>query len=399
MVGYEAFSELSLSHDSDERGHAAHLAALAYLDHFGPADERAALYAALIGFLDDTSVKVRAALAYGLLHSTRAPRPVMLALLRDSAIISRAVLQYSPVLVDADLFPLVRHGEESVLVAISQRGSISTRLAGALLARGGRGLALRLLRRKDVSITPNVLDETAQRWAEDAGVRGALLGRADLPGSARLVLVRRVTESLTTCRLVKGSLAPERLARLVRDGTDTALAAIGEAETDGSRAAYVQRLVRTDQVNTRLLLHSLVTGRVLFFSACVGGLAGTGSDKVYTLLEAGSRAALVALFSRCGLDAAFGGLLVRLVMLARSIDLADDVAARHYVVTALTEELIDQYEGDIPEALEEIFGYLNEQNITLARKAAQGVMAAFAGGSTSGLPCPAQARQLHLPAA
>lgn len=84
MVAYHEFVSLSQSADSEERGSAAHLSALAYLNHIGPADEQAALYAALIGFLDDPSVKVRAALAYGLLHSTEAPRPIMLALCRTA---------------------------------------------------------------------------------------------------------------------------------------------------------------------------------------------------------------------------------------------------------------------------------------------------------------------------
>src|SRR6185312_13941027 len=108
MVAYHDFVALSQSGDSEARGQAAHLAAQAYLMHAGPADEHAALYAALIGFLDDPSVKVRAALAYGLLHSNEAPRPIMLALLHDSAIIARAVIQYSPVLIDADLIGLIK---------------------------------------------------------------------------------------------------------------------------------------------------------------------------------------------------------------------------------------------------------------------------------------------------
>ncbi|NGP17855.1 hypothetical protein [Devosia aurantiaca] len=35
MIGYQAFADLSQSSDSNERGHAAHLAARAYLDHRG----------------------------------------------------------------------------------------------------------------------------------------------------------------------------------------------------------------------------------------------------------------------------------------------------------------------------------------------------------------------------
>src|SRR5690606_19441783 len=163
MVAYHEFVSLSQSLDSEERGSAAHLSALAYLNHTGPADEHAALYAALIGFLDDPSVKVRAALAYGLLHSSEAPRPIMLALLHDSAVIARAVLQYSPVLIDADLIGLVRTLDLSMLIAVSQRAELSPRLAAAIVARGQDAVTLRLLRRHDVALGETLLTELATR--------------------------------------------------------------------------------------------------------------------------------------------------------------------------------------------------------------------------------------------
>ena len=86
---------------------------------------------------------------------------------------------------------------------------------------------------------------------------------------------------------------------------------------------------------------------------------------------------------------------------ARASDLADDAAARHYVVTALTEEMIAEHGGDIPEELEEAFAYLSEQNIMLARKAARGVMRAFAEETSlpMTLPGPDVEPMLVLPAA
>lgn len=377
MIGYQAFADLCQSSDCDERGHAAHLAAMAYLNHQGPADEHAALYAVLINFLDDPSVKVRAALAYGLLHSSDAPRPIILSLLRDSPVIARAVLQYSPVLVDVDLLPVARTGGTEALLAIVERKALSLRLAAQLIASGEDAIILRLLRRTDIAIGAEVLSALASGKGSDATIRGALLARNDLPATARLALVRRVSESLKACRLVKGSLAPSRLDRLFQDGADTATSVIGEAS--GGGAKYVEQLVGTDQINTRLLLHAVTSGHVVFFSACLAALAGVSADKVFSLLAGGSRASLVALLSRCGLEPAIGRVLARIVILARTADLADDVAARHYVVTVLTEELLAEYEGDIPVELEQAFTYLSEQNIALARKAARGVMRAFAG--------------------
>jgi len=401
MVAYKDFVRLSQSSDSEERGSAAHLAAMAYLNHQGPADEQAALYASLINFLDDPSVKVRAALAYGLLHSEIAPRPIVLALLLDSAVISRAVLQYSPVLIDADIMGLVRNFDLSMLVAVCQRSQISERLASALIARQERPVTLRLLKRNDVPVRPGLLQSLAETDGHDADMRGALLSRRDLPPSTRALLVRQVLVALGNARLVKGSLASDRLERLLRNSGDTALSVIGEREAVKAQTAFAASLIGADQMHTRLLLHAVVTGHVMFFADCLAELGQTPRDKVFSLLESGSRPALNALLARCGLGEGMRNLFAKLVMHARAADLADDAAARHYVVTALTEELIIDHAGVIPEELEEAFAYLSEQNVQLARKAARGVMSAFAGLTSVPMALPALEldERLALPAA
>ncbi|KKB12023.1 hypothetical protein VE25_09585 [Devosia geojensis] len=377
---------------------AAHLAALAYLRHDGPADEHAALYASLFGFLEDRSVKVRASMAYGLLHAREAPRPIMLALLHDSAVIARAVLQYSPVLVDADILPLIPGFDEAMLLCAAQRALVSQRFAAALIGRGMWAVTIKLLRRGEVAIGSEMLRHLAREQGGDAEIRGALLKRADLPADARLTLVRMAAAALRGARVVAGAIAPERLERLLRDATDTALTGIGEREAAGDGSTYAAGLVSGDAVNTRVLLHAMVNGHVLFFAACCSELAEMPEGKVLTILESGSRAALNALFARCGLAEGVRNLLARLIGHARSVDLADDIAARHYVVTALTEELIGEHEGDIPDDLAEAFAYLCEQNVLLARRAARGVMSTFAGEASTALTIDVEER-LALPAA
>src|SRR5690606_7613721 len=234
MVAYQDFAALCRSTDSEDRGRAAHLAAEAYLGHVGPADEHAALYAALIGFLDDPSVKVRAALAYALLHARDAPRPIVVALMHEVPVIARAVVQYSPALLDADLIGYIRTAETPMLYAATMRERISERLAEALVARECRGVTLRLLRRADVPFAAQRLTALAHDvGARDAEIRGALLARPDLPGRTRLHLVGIVADALRSARIVKGAIAPQRLERLLRDSADTALTAIGENEPDG----------------------------------------------------------------------------------------------------------------------------------------------------------------------
>src|SRR5262249_9688199 len=155
-VDYQDFVALTQSGDTDARGEAAHLAAHAYLNHHGPADEHAALYAALIGFLEDPSVRVRGALAYGLLHAPEAPRPILLALLQDSPVIARAIVQNSPALIDADIIGIIREADRDMLEAAAQRTNLSERSCSALIARADRAITVGLLRRHDVKVPLSV---------------------------------------------------------------------------------------------------------------------------------------------------------------------------------------------------------------------------------------------------
>jgi uncharacterized protein (DUF2336 family) len=402
MVAYQDFVALSRSGDSEERGQAAHLAAQAYLLHSGPADEHAALYAALIGFLDDPSVRVRGALAYGLLHATEAPRPILLALLQDSEVIARAVAQYSPALIDADLIALVRKSSITLLHAVALRERISARLAEALISREVRSVALKVLQRPDVPVPGALLSQlAAERGEADAELRGALLDRDDLPAGARLAMVEASVASLRLARIVKGAVAAPRLERLLRDAMDTALTAIGEGEAVSGGTPFASELIATERVSARVMLHAVVNGHVMFFADCLAALAKTPREKVFTILETGGRPALNALLSRCGLSPAVSNLIARLIFHARAADLADDITARHFVVTALTEELIVEHEGVIPPELEDAFAYLSEQNVALARRAARGVMSAFADDTNAdrAMPLIEMEERLALPAA
>ena len=403
MVAYQDFVALSQSGDSEARGQAAHLAAQAYLRHTGPADEHAALYAALIGFLDDPSVRVRAALAYGLLHTTDAPRPILLALLQDSEVISRAVAQYSPALIDADLIGIARKASPVMLMALALRERLSPRVAQALIDRNERAVTLKLVGRQDVPVPPPLLSALAVgQGIGDAQLRGLLLERTDLPASARLLLVEAAVEHLRRARIVKGAIAAPRLERLLRDAMDTALTAIGETEAEADSTPFAAELVESEKLSARVMLHAVVNGHVLFFADCLATLASAPREKFFSLLETGSRPALNALLVRCGLSQGVCNLIARLIFHARAADLADDVAARHFVVTALTEELIVEHEGVIPHDLEDAFAYLSEQNVILARRAARGVMSAFAGEIAGDRPMPAllpDEQRLALPAA
>lgn len=377
MVAYADYAKLQDSPDSDQRGRAARIAAQAYLTHEGSESEHAALYASLLGFLDDPSVRVRAALAYELLHSPKAPRPIMFALAQDAPIIARAVAQYSPVLLEADLLALLRSGDPQMRLTIINRANLTARLAEALVGCEDRAIDRAIAQRRDVPVSAGDLVTLAGRWVDDAEMRGLMLEREDLPKAARYLLTEKVVGALAEIRMVRGSIQAKRLQRLLQESMDLATTRLVEEELAEGGQQLIETLVDADRLSTRLIIHSLVTGRVVFFSAAMSLLSEMPANKVLAVLGDGRRHAVNAVFARCGFAPALRNVLGHLVIAAREVDLSEDVAARHAVVAGLIEELIAEYDGDIPAELRPAFNYLNEQNVALARVAARGVMANF----------------------
>lgn len=401
MVAYSQFVKWSRSADSETRGQAAHLVAAAYVEHDGPPDERAALYAALFGFLDDPSVKVRASLAYGLLRSERAPRIIMLALAKDAPVIARAILQFSPVLLDADLINLLGEARSEALSVLPERKSLSEEVVRAIVETGRRSLTVQLLKRTDLPMPADLLQWLAEKDGGDARMRGLLLARVELPAYARLLLVEQSVAALSNTRIVKGAVAPQRLNRLLRDAQDSAAARIGERQAAAGQSGYASALKNDERINTRLLMHAAVTGNMLFFAECLSQLSQIPARKIFALLGNGPRTGLNVLFAKCGMAPSLRNLMARIILHARTADLSDDVAARFFVVTSLIEELIIEHQGTIPADLQMAFAYLNEQNLALARQAARGVMPGFAEKThvRRQLPDSRQEPTLALPAA
>jgi uncharacterized protein (DUF2336 family) len=255
-------------------------------------------------------------------------------------------MQHSPALVDADLLPLVRSAPVDDLVCLAQREKLSPRLADALLTRGFGEVDLVVLRRGELALSAERLRDKAVVSGEIPAIRGALLARAELPADVRLALVQAAGRAIAGLRIVKGAIAPERLVRLLRNAEDAALATIGEGASQGEETGgFARHVIATGRLNTRILMHAMVHGQAMFFAACCATLSQLPQRKVFAVLGSGSRTALNALFVRCGLEPGVRNLFARLIEYARSVNLADDLAARHYVVNALTEDLLAEHDG------------------------------------------------------
>src|SRR3978361_1750302 len=104
-----------------ERAEATRSLARAFLVSDLSDDDRAAAEGALLMLLDDPSPLVRQAMAEVFSRSADAPAAIVQALSGDQASVALPVLEYSPLLIDADLVDIVATGNDEMPCAIAPR--------------------------------------------------------------------------------------------------------------------------------------------------------------------------------------------------------------------------------------------------------------------------------------
>src|SRR6195952_3908311 len=107
--------------------------------------DRGAAEGALLMLLDDPSPLVRQAMAEVFARSADAPAAIVQALSLDQASVALAVLDYSPVLIDADLVDIIATGNGVMQCAIARRMNLAAAVCAAIAEVGAPAAALELI--------------------------------------------------------------------------------------------------------------------------------------------------------------------------------------------------------------------------------------------------------------
>jgi len=134
----------------------------------------------------DASVRVRAILAEEIKRLDCIPRDIALALARDvNAIVAAPILQYSPLLSDADLIEIIACGQvQLVLTAIASRNPVNEPVADRLVQSLDVPTVAALLVNPDAKIRKETMDriiaqaEEIQAWHMPLALRADLSARA-----------------------------------------------------------------------------------------------------------------------------------------------------------------------------------------------------------------------------
>ena len=287
------------SADADARADGARALVRAYLysDLSGPMRAEAAV--AMTALTDDSSVMVRRALAEALCRAHDAPRAVILTLAADEPEAAAPVLQYSPVLTDADLVECVRNGDLRAHRALTRRAKLGRQPAAALAEVGQLDVVLALIGNLDVDLPAELLHGVLTRFNDDARVRDALLERASLPAALRARIAVVAAKDLAV--EVSQWMAPERAERVAREARDQAISAIAASCRPDERAELAHALRVSGALTPALLLRSLLGGRSDLFAASMAELSGLRPPRVAAFILEPQGQGFAALARRAGL--------------------------------------------------------------------------------------------------
>jgi len=284
-----------------ERAEATRSLARAWLISDLSEEDRAAAEGALLMLLDDPSPLVRQAMAEVFARSTEAPAAIVQALSLDQPSVALAVLEHSPLLIDADLVDIVATGNCEMQCAIARRNRLPASVCAAIAEVGSAAAALELIENAYAELAPFSWDRIVERHGHLAAIRESMLQLEDLPAATRAALVTKLSETLTQFVVARNWLSADRAGRIAAEARDRSAINIAAVTRGDDLRGLVQHLRLTGQLTAGLILRALLSGNLELFEAALAELSGLPQSRVSALLHDRGGASLHALLRRAEL--------------------------------------------------------------------------------------------------
>lgn len=245
----------------------------------------------------DAAVRVRAILAEEIKALDCVPRDIALTLARDvHAIVAAPILQYSPLLSDADLIEVIACGQvQEVLTAIASRKPLNENVSDRLVQSLNVPAVAALLVNRDARIRKETMERIVEQAEEINAWHVPLALRADLSARA----IRRIG-SLVGASILKELAARNDLSEATRIhlGRElrARLAEDPESQQDGLSPADAVEAARKDgRLDGLFVEQAAQAGRREMVIASLAVLANVTDQTVKKMLASGNAKPVIAL--------------------------------------------------------------------------------------------------------
>ena len=251
--------------------------------------------------LDDPSALVRQAMAEVFCRSTDAPAAIVQALSLDQPSVALPVLEFSPLLIDADLVDIVATGNDEMQCAIARRINLPASVSAAIAEVGTPAAALELIENAQAELPPFSWDRIVERHGHLAAIRESMLILDDLPAATRLALVAKLSDTLAQFVVARNWLSADRAGRITNEARERSTVNIAARSYGEDMSGLVKHLRATGQLTAGLILRALLSGNLELFDTALAELSGLPQARVSALLHERGGASLQALLIRAGL--------------------------------------------------------------------------------------------------
>lgn len=251
--------------------------------------------------LDDASPLVRQAMAEVFARSSEAPAGIVQALSLDQTSVALPVLEYSPLLIDADLVDIIATGNCQMQCAIARRINLPPSVCAAIAEVGSAAAALELIENAYAELAAFSWDRIVERHGHLAAIRESMLVLEDLPAATRVALVAKLSDTLARFVVARNWLSADRAGRIASEARDRSTVNIAARSRGEDMCGLVRHLRATGQLTAGLILRALLSGNLDLFDAALAELSELPLARVSALLHDRGGASLQALLRRAGL--------------------------------------------------------------------------------------------------
>ena len=286
---------------ASERAEATRALARAFIFSDLSDDDRAAAEGALLMLLDDVSPLVWQAMAQVFARAPMAPPAIVQALAVDQACVALPVLEYSPLLVDADLVDIVATGDSERQCAVARRVTLPASVCAAIAEVGSAAAALELIENPYAELASFSWDRIVERHGHLAAIREAMLALNDLPAKTRHALVVKLSDTLARFVVARNWLSQDRAERMADEAMVRSTVNIASRSRGEEMRDLIRHLREAGLLTAGLILRALLSGNHELFEQALVVLSGLPESRVAALVDDGAENGVNALLSRAGL--------------------------------------------------------------------------------------------------
>src|SRR4029077_4151659 len=153
-------------------------------------------------------------------RSPDAPAAIVQALSLDQPSVALPVLEFSPLLIDADLVDIIATGNGEMQCAIARRNNLPASVCAAIAEVGTAAAALELIENAGAELASFSWDRIVERHGHLAAIRESMLVLEDLPSATRMALVAKLSDTLAQFVVARNWLSADRAVRIAGEALD-----------------------------------------------------------------------------------------------------------------------------------------------------------------------------------